>query len=222
MSKAVFMSEPIIIVIIVSISILAYFGWTLDRFASHLCPKKIQAKTEGKHEENQTKNILEFRPPQLKAAEANPTPEAEAPNLPVPVVDFMSFARYSSTPKAKDNVMDISTSKPRGRRAAGWPRSTGLSITPQQKIKNKTTKKEQIESTQATLYTQRTMPGCTGASGTPRRRGWNKAKSFFYLYPRRKNCMRIHQGWCAIWGWRRKNCISNQILSLAWFKKWSV
>jgi hypothetical protein len=119
MSKAVFMSEPIIIVIIVSISILAYFGWTLDRFASHLCPQKIQAKTEGKHEENQTKNILEFRPPQLKAAEANPTPEAEAPNLPVPVVDFMSFARYSSTPKAKDNVMDISTSKPRGRRAAG-------------------------------------------------------------------------------------------------------
>ena len=101
MSKAVFMSEPIIIVNIVSISILAYFGWTLDRFASHLCPKKCQAKTEGKHEENQTKQFLEFRPPQLKAAEANPT------------------------------------------------------------------------------YTQRTMPGCTGASGTPRRRGWNKAKRFY-------------------------------------------
>ena len=182
-------------------------------------PKNVQAKTEGKHEENQQKIFLNSG--RRSWRQPKPT-RRQRQRRPIFRFPLSISCRYSSTPKAKHNMMDISTSEPRGRRAAGWPGSTGLSITPQQKVKNKTTKKEQIESTQATVYTQGTMPGCTGASGTPRRRGWNKAKSFFYSYPRRKNCMRIHQGWCAIWGWRRKNRISNQILSLAWFKKWSV
>ena len=55
--------------------------------------RQRKSRPQGKHHANQTNKHLEVRLPQLKAAEANPMPEAEAPNLSGPVISRTSVAR---------------------------------------------------------------------------------------------------------------------------------